>query len=332
MIMDIFPCSNENYRARGSIKQEFITDAKRRRACKIARIKTLAKKAHELEVMCGSQVIIHHSDPASNTYVYCAKETWEGYSDSVSAGKPAIPVKSSKTISHLDEDGESSATLTNHGKKWKVKVVQGSPPPATQTLSEADITLSEDPAHPTPSKTSMGDVNFLHQVPVVPPINWDEPLELEIATPESSNAAVSKSVITAPPIQGSTDSQNAGIKDMSERSKRKKRTVLDSRKRIKDYVKSKLKRTITATSQCHFCDANYSVETDSEDHCDGSWIGCETCDTWAHRKCAGFTVNDVKTRDWKCSKCIWKFPMTNFSYGSDNWTVFVSLASFYGYW
>ena len=121
MIMDIFPCSNENYRARGSIKQEFITDAKRRSACKIARIKTLAKKAHELEVMCGGKVIIHYSDPASNTYMYCVKETWEGYSDSVSAGKPAIPVKSSKTISHLDEDGESSATLTNHGKNGKSK-------------------------------------------------------------------------------------------------------------------------------------------------------------------------------------------------------------------
>ena len=324
----MFPCSNEKYRCRGVVKPEFITDFKRRSACKIARVKTLAKKAHEIETMCGGNVIIHYTDNNRNTYVYCSQDKWNDYTASVRTGKPTIPVEMSKMISHLDEEGESSATLTNHGKKWKVNVVGGSSPtPAPQETSDADITLSTEIEHPTPSKSSMGDVNFLHQMPQVNQITWDEQLEIPVDTPETATEisvdtpetateisvdtpeTASTTIIPAggaseEPTPGTSTSTNKTAQPTQGGKRKPKRTLLDSRKRIKAYIKSKAKQTVTG-HKCHFCEMDYLPEEDNEDNSGGSWIGCETCDTWAHRKCAGFTVNDVKTRDWKCNKCIW---------------------------
>ena len=87
------------------MQNDYIEDPKRRSACKLQRIQTLAKKAHELKCMCGGTPLIYYLDENQNGYFYGPDEAWEGFISTVSQSAPNIPVPPSKTASKLNDSG-----------------------------------------------------------------------------------------------------------------------------------------------------------------------------------------------------------------------------------
>ena len=69
--------------------------------------------------------------------------------------------------------------------------------------------------------------------------------------------------------------------------------------RIKKMKVSKKKETNKTT--CSVCKTPYSKARDTRRF--GRWVGCESCNTWTHRKCLEWTEKDVDQKVYVCDSC-----------------------------
>ena len=167
----IFVFSNPSYKNRsGKVLLQYIEDGGRRKNCRSTRLKGLAKKAHELVLLCGGQCILHYVDEKGSTYMYTSNpDVWDKYEEQTKYSQdPTITFPSVKSVAQLNGEGLQTKLCTRSGNTWKVKVTT-----ETTVMDEEGqgnvLNVSPAPQNPTPSKKSQsGDFNYLPSVVSTP--------------------------------------------------------------------------------------------------------------------------------------------------------------------
>ena len=328
---------------------KYIEDRKKRSNVKNTRLRGIAKKAWELETLCGGHVILHYIDDNGNTYMFADDNTYDAYEkDMLKQKSPTLTFPSVNSLSKLDSKGYVSKTCHKQGKHWKVTVMQSkeeAAPHTSETQVEPDVLVVEtQPVRPTPTKRSPGDLNYL-PLPRTPTATVSRPPSSSSTTTKTPTAttshAPSPSITRSPTATSSHPPPPApapgGIPDVASLSPSTSHIIempvhVEGQTVVSDILLhhpppstpsmptiapvAKARRKIVMkgkrrggnTTLCAVCDIIYQEEHDNERHPLGPWLGCETCETWVHRKCINFSSIDIKTKKWYCNICTSKKP------------------------
>ena len=315
----------------------YIGDKKKRSNVKHTRLRGIAKKAFELATLCGGSVVLHYIDENGSTYMYADDEIYNRYEEDMMQKKnPTITFPAVHSLAKLDANGYINKSTHKQGKQWKVSVRtkedQVTHAPA-QIPQEPDVLVIEaTPIDPTPTKNSPGDLNYLplsrtptatatttatitcpttvsiHPTATIsrptvshPKETVSSPTAIRTQSPPQASPGATHIIEMPVHVAGQTIVSEIEVHHLPPSTSVKDMPIIapvKSRRRI--IPKGRLRESETL---CASCDIIYSEEHDNENHPLGSWLGCETCETWVHRKCIQYSFNDLKTKRWFCDTC-----------------------------
>ena len=124
-----------------------------------------------------------------------------------------------------------------------------------------------------------------------------------------------KNLLAPKPVVDLPKSNNIFATKLNKKIKRKSAELSSTsqreniRKKMKTRISSKKAAVVSNEAskdsyKCSVCNQNYSQRQDNGRY--GQWIGCENsehCGTWVHRKCIGWTEEQVDTDSYYCPSC-----------------------------